>query len=59
MVEGGRPAMQAGFPADTLFPERVQRGDHVMWLAVVGVCIKGGSQHQWGVGQGQGRSSVG
>jgi len=35
MVEGCC-APAAGLPLDTMHPERVQRGDHVMWLAVVG-----------------------
>lgn len=34
MVEGGRGPL-AGLPPDTLHPERVLRGDYVMWLAVV------------------------
>ncbi|KAF5833563.1 hypothetical protein DUNSADRAFT_10095 [Dunaliella salina] len=33
MVEGGCAAA-AGLPHDTLHPERVLRGDHIMWLAV-------------------------
>lgn len=35
MVEGGRAAVAAGLPPDTLFVDRVMRGDHVMWLSMV------------------------